>query len=84
MVETFYSSISLFTFLLSLYYFKIPKSGYFIFIILLIFIFIYFFPQKALKMTNISSLPKTIPTISIKRHIVEVPGVVTPIESPEV
>ena len=35
-------------------------------------------------MTNISSLPKTIPTISIKRHIVEVLEFVTPIESPTV
>ena len=43
-----------------------------------------FFVQNALKITNISSLPKTIPTISMKRHIVEVSEFVTPIESPTV
>ena len=43
-----------------------------------------FFLQKALKITNISSLPRIIPAISIKRHIVEVLAFVTPIESPTV
>ena len=40
--------------------------------------------KKALIITNISNLPKIIPAISMKRHIVEVLGFVTPIESPTV
>ena len=40
--------------------------------------------EKAFRITNISSLPRIIPAISIRRHTTEVSGPVTPMERPTV